>query len=407
MGLDKPGAYQIAVEVSPEGEVIVVTDPHTESQDARAAPRAPRDTATPEYGDNPQNGRIAGDSAHSRNDQDGSARLSAALNVARRLYRKVKLREIRSDRAVHLFVAAAGLLVREAHRHPERFDRQCAEAGIKPDKKRLEVRAVRLAAEDPGLRAPKWANAAAYIALPPNGDPPPPTLRAAERYLRKRHGMRKVSDLYVAHTRKLPEPVDITEWADAQLEGIPSDANHSPHPQLATDPAAYCMGLMRLDPNGSTTEWLLSGEDDFGDRMVRRAVKRVKQRTILRDGPKTYIERSMAARTARVAEEGQPADLMSSAEADHAEVDDKHLDSEDRRWSSLSDLIDFVSLRLANVGAASDLQDMLGEIGEDEHFLGIYLIRKLPGYSPHIFGPTTDSELIRRVTRMIKKELGK
>jgi hypothetical protein len=32
--------------------------------------------------------------------------------------------------ALRLFLAGAGLLVREAHRHPERFDGQCAEAGI-------------------------------------------------------------------------------------------------------------------------------------------------------------------------------------------------------------------------------------------------------------------------------------
>ena len=141
----------------------MVTDPHTEAgsvqnnHDRRTAPSAPSRRATLEFGDNPQNGHMVGNSAQSRSDQDGSARLSAALNLARRLYRRVRLRDLRSDRALRLFLAGAALLIREARRHPERFDRQCAEAGIKRGRKRLEVRAIRLAANDPGLHAPKWS----------------------------------------------------------------------------------------------------------------------------------------------------------------------------------------------------------------------------------------------------------
>jgi hypothetical protein len=283
----------------------VVTDPHTEAgsvqndHDRRTAPSAPSRLATLEFGDNPQNGHMVGNSAQSRSDQDGSARLSAALNLARRLYRRVRLRDLRSDRALRLFLAGAALLIREARRHPERFDRQCAEAGIKRGRKRLEVRAIRLAANDPGLHAPKWANSAAYIALPPNGDPPPPTLRAAERYLRKRGNMRKVSNLYAARCRPKIKAVDMTEWADAQLASIPSDAEHGAYPQLAADPAAYRMGLIRLAADGSARIWLLAETDDFDDPMVRCAVKNIKQRTILEDGPRTYIERSMARRAQR------------------------------------------------------------------------------------------------------------
>jgi hypothetical protein len=281
----------------------VVTDPYTEAgsvqnQDPRAASSPPSGAATSEFGDNPQNGPMVGNSPPSHSDQDRSGRLSTALNLARRLYRRVRLRDIRSDRALRLFLAGAALLIREARQHPERFDQQCAEAGIKRGKKSLEVRAIRLAANDPGLHAPKWANAAAYIAMPPNGDLPPPTLRAAERYLRKRGGMRKLSNLFAARCRVKTKAVDM-------------------------------------------------------------------------------------------------------------EVDDMGLDSEDRKWSSLADLIDFVGLRLANAGAATDLEALLRGIGEAEHFLGICLVRKLPGYLPHIFGPTTDAELIRRVARQIQKELGK
>jgi hypothetical protein len=390
--------------------VIVVTDQHTEAGSVQnnQGPRAPRRMATPEYGDNPQNGPMVGNSAPSHGDEDGSGRLPTALNLARRLYRRVRLRDLRSDRALRLFLAGVALLIREALRRPERFDRLCAEAEIKRGKKRLEVRVIRLAANDPGLHAPKWANAAAYIAMPPNGDPPPPTLRAAERYLRKRGGMREVSDLYAAHRLPKSEAVDMTDWADAQLEGIPSDAEHGECPQLATDPAAYRIGLIRLAADGSARIWLLAETGDFGGDTVRRAVKNIKQRTILEDGPRTYIERSMAARAARAVQEDELADSVSAADTtDHAEVDDRGLDSKDRNWLDLSDLLDFVSLRLANVGAASDLRDILREIGEDEHFIGVCLIRKLPGYLPHIFGPTTDSELVRRVTRKIQKESGK
>src|SRR5712671_6628462 len=91
--------------------------------------------AAPENGDDPQNGHVTRHSASSRSDQDGSAGLSATLDVVRRLYHRVRLRDIRSDRAVRLFVAGAGLLLREAHRHPERFNQECKEAGIKGGKK--------------------------------------------------------------------------------------------------------------------------------------------------------------------------------------------------------------------------------------------------------------------------------
>jgi hypothetical protein len=391
----------------------VVTDPHTEAgsvqnQDPRAASSPPSGAATSEFGDNPQNGPMVGNSPPSHSDQDGSGRLSTALNLARRLYRRVRLRDIRSDRALRLFLAGAALLIREARQHPERFDEECKKAGVKGGKKRSEVRAIRLAANDPGLHAPKWANAAAYIALPPNGDPPPPTLRAAERYLRKRGGMRKLSNLFAAHRRPKPEAVDMTEWPDAQLEGIPCDAEHGACPQLANNPAAYRIGLIRLDADGSTRNWLLAEADDFGDSTVRRAVKKIKQRAILEDGPRTYIERSMAARAARAVaaraiEEGEPADAPSSVD----EADDRGLDSRDRNFLNLSNLLDFVGLRVANVGATDDLGNILRGIREDEHFLGVCLVRKMPGYVLDVFGPTRDSELIRRVARQIKKESGK
>ena len=109
-----------------------------------------------------------------------------ALGLARRAFDKVKLREVRSDRAIRLFLASTALLLREARRDPVRFNTECKTAGVKGGKRRVEVRAIRLAASDPALHQPKWANCAAYLAAPPNGDPPPTTLLAAERYIRGR-----------------------------------------------------------------------------------------------------------------------------------------------------------------------------------------------------------------------------
>jgi hypothetical protein len=128
----------------------------------------------------------------------------------------------------------------------------------------------------------------------------------------KRGNMRKVSNLYAAHRLPTSEAVDVTRWADAQLEGIPSDAEHDECPQLATDPAAYRIGLIRLAADGSARIWLLAETGDFGGDTVRRAVKNIKQRTILEDGPRTYIERSIVARAARAVEKDGLTDCCAS-----------------------------------------------------------------------------------------------
>ncbi len=72
--------------------------------------------------------------------------------------------------------------------------------GVVPRCKRCGWRRV-----DPGLREPKWANAAAYVAQPPNGDGAPTTLREAARYMRERGGMRELSNLWTAHQKGEPE----------------------------------------------------------------------------------------------------------------------------------------------------------------------------------------------------------
>jgi hypothetical protein len=97
-------------------------------------------------------------------------------------------------------VAQLGLAVREARRDPVAANEACRKARISA--RRLEVRVVRLVAgRRIGNRSDqihRWANAAAYIAHPPNGDEPPPTWRHLIRYINRRGGVRKLSNLYAS-----------------------------------------------------------------------------------------------------------------------------------------------------------------------------------------------------------------
>lgn len=118
------------------------------------------------------------------------------MELARRLYSRVAARDLRSHWAIRMLVAQLGIAVREARRDPEAANEICRKAPIKG--RRLEVRIVRLVAGGrlvPGWadQVPRWANAAAYLAHPPNGDPPPVGLLAAIRYINKRGGVRHLS----------------------------------------------------------------------------------------------------------------------------------------------------------------------------------------------------------------------
>jgi hypothetical protein len=124
--------------------------------------------------------------------------LGEAIAFARRVYGRVGVREQRSHHAIRMFVASLALAVREARRDPESANAACKKAGIKG--KRIEVRVARLVA---GRRIPgrpdqtaRWANCAAYLAHPPNGDEPPGSWREALRYVVRRGGVRCLSDLY-------------------------------------------------------------------------------------------------------------------------------------------------------------------------------------------------------------------
>jgi hypothetical protein len=133
-----------------------------------------------------------------------------ALALARKIHGRVAIREIRSHLTARLFVAALSIAVREARRDPEAVRLESIRSHIRAV--RLEVRVTRLAVgRSPAKgqdQVARWANAAAYVAEPPNGDPPPPNWRAAVRYINRRGGMRRLSDLW--STRGTPEPPDDT-----------------------------------------------------------------------------------------------------------------------------------------------------------------------------------------------------
>jgi hypothetical protein len=240
--------------------------------------------------------------------------LGTALATARKFYDEAKLAELRSDRSAALFVAGTAMLIREGRRDPDRFSEECKRAGIKRGGKRQEVCAMRLAAADPHLKKPRWANAAAYIAEHP--DEAPTLAAAAELISRTPNGITGLSNLYAAQHKQSPEPVDMTEWADAQLEGIPPDACFDAGETLASNAPTFAMAIVRRMPDGSSRIWRLHEADGFGEPQIRRAVKKVKNRTILEDGPRTYIERSI---DARVQGEGSGVLDAASSDDDHGE----------------------------------------------------------------------------------------
>ena len=123
------------------------------------------------------------------------------LDFAARLHQRYRLKDTRSHRTLAMLIGALGLAVRAARRDPESVNARCRKAGIKAV--RLEVRVTRLivggrtAGQDQSAR---WANAAAYVAHPPNGNVPPPDWRAAVRYVERR-GYRRLANLYAKRGR--------------------------------------------------------------------------------------------------------------------------------------------------------------------------------------------------------------
>jgi len=114
-----------------------------------------------------------------------------------RLYGRLALRHVRTHHAIRMFVAGLGLTVRAARHDPQTVNERCRKLGIKG--KRLEVRTTRLVIGRRSVvtqdQTHRWANAAAYIAHPPNRDVPPPNWREALRYINRR-GVRGLSNLY-------------------------------------------------------------------------------------------------------------------------------------------------------------------------------------------------------------------
>jgi hypothetical protein len=161
-----------------------------------------------------------------------------ALERARKIHGRVAIRDNRSHAAVRMLVAALALAVREARRDPEAVNAECIKQGIGAT--RLEVRVTRLAVariqSRPGDPAgygvqdqtPRWASAAAYVAEPPNGDPPPQTLREATRYIDRRGRVRRLSNLYAR--RGLPETDRTTrQFYDVSTDNSTSEWYTPPH----------------------------------------------------------------------------------------------------------------------------------------------------------------------------------
>src|SRR5436853_21875 len=123
---------------------------------------------------------------------------SEAFDLAARLYGRVLLRDVRSHTAVRMFCGALAAAVREARHDPETANAMCRKVGIKG--KRLEVRVTRLIAGRRNRQSQdqiaRWANAAAYVAHPLNGDVVPQDWREAARYITRRGGIRRLSNLY-------------------------------------------------------------------------------------------------------------------------------------------------------------------------------------------------------------------
>jgi hypothetical protein len=142
------------------------------------------------------------------NDSTSHFSFDESIAFARRLHGRLQLRNLRSYQAVRMYVAALGLVVREARRN-----REAAEAALKAARvrgRRFEVRVCRLVAGkwNTGGFDAVWANAAGYIAHPCNGDPPPETWRDAIRYMDRRGGMRRLANLYASRGKKPEKPDD-------------------------------------------------------------------------------------------------------------------------------------------------------------------------------------------------------
>jgi hypothetical protein len=158
------------------------------------------------------------------------------LRAARRCYGEVSGAEDQHNVKVREFVARSAMVIQAAQDDPEAFREARKEARVKHRKgERGEVVAIRVAAGDPGLRQPKWANSAAFVATPPDGDPSPESFESALAYLDKRGGMKNLSNLWTVHlkereTEKEPK-ADVAAEINALLDGLPPDFDEQRVPE--------------------------------------------------------------------------------------------------------------------------------------------------------------------------------
>lgn len=215
---------------------------------------------------------------------------AAALGAARDTYGALATVDEHHDKTVLEFVARSAMVYRTAKQEPELYRRAKLDAGITGRKGlRPEIVAIRVAAGNAKLQQPHWADAVAFLHAPPNGDSPPDSYQQAFAYIKQRRGVRKLSDLWRGFQKGTEETaIDAKKAVNDLLFGIPSDfsaARYHTEGQDDFSTGGYALALLKLDH--AADGWILFGSD----RQLIGLAKRIKARSILREGINAYVER--------------------------------------------------------------------------------------------------------------------
>jgi len=221
--------------------------------------------------------RVTPDSAPMAENLDNPT-FEAAEQRAHEAYQQLTLADQRRDQVLWEFIAFTAFLIREARRDPVRMMERAKAIGL-TRKTRGELKAVRVAAGLPKLGDGEahWANAAAYVAEPPNGDKPPETVEDAVDYIDSRGGVKKLSELW-AHRKDEPDERDITEIVDALLDGLKPDF----HADVGG--TGYARALIKLDTGAGYILW-------GTDSQLKTFGEAVRKRGILEEGIGAYVDR--------------------------------------------------------------------------------------------------------------------
>lgn len=244
--------------------------------------------------------------------------LKHALAAAQVAHLQVAAAQDHHDEKVHRFIASSALMMRAARREPEEYQAEQKRLGIKPRKNlREEMIAIRVGSKDPRLQQPHWANAAAYLAEPPNGDEPPVTVEAAVTYMKKRGGMKDLSALWSGRLNgEEQKKEDINAVIEALLTGLQPDFQADPWagddelPGRGEDfeVGGWVLALVQVDRVGRG--YMLYGTD----AQLASLAKRIRKRSVLLEGINEYVSR----RRAEMAEDSEDAKSESPMDIDMA-----------------------------------------------------------------------------------------